>query len=257
MSRPLQFFFASSFVGADDVSYCFLPKPLWEGEMCCYENYIVGYLDLLGARSRIGSDSDGAYLQTVHDCCEKAKMSADFMSSAVNEPFRSKIFSDNIVVALLCDEARRDDNHAIIGLNRMSTIVGALQRCFLEFNILSRGSITYGNLFIDDTIVFGDALIEAYDLESKSAIFPRVILSRKVRELNMGLSGGEEASIGEFRTDVDGLPFVDYLNYPKDPMVQSVVAKSLCWVNGEISGDVNETVLQKLMWHKHYLESFS
>ena len=45
--------------------------------------------------------------------------------------------------------------------------------------ILLRGGITVGQLCHKDNIVYGPAMVEAYELESKSAIYPRVIVSEK------------------------------------------------------------------------------
>ena len=41
------------------------------------------------------------------------------------------------------------------------------------------GAISIGNAFIDDIVVFGDALTEAYLGESKLARDPRIILTEK------------------------------------------------------------------------------
>lgn len=142
-------------------------------KVCQYRKYMVGYLDLLGARRYINSDCDGEYLRTVYRCFEIAEKFADEMCKTVGEPFRTKIFSDNVIVALPCSEvSSNDNNNPTIALNRITAIVGALQRNFLEHDILSRGSITYGDLFIDNLMVFGNALIQAYELESGVAVFP-------------------------------------------------------------------------------------
>src|SRR5262249_8589289 len=50
----------------------------------------------------------------------------------------------------------------------------------LAKGLLIRGGIAKGPLYHDDSIVFGPALIEAYQLETGVAKFPRVILSRDV-----------------------------------------------------------------------------
>lgn len=44
---------------------------------------------------------------------------------------------------------------------------------------LVRGGITIGDFYIDDMFVWGAALVKAYELEEKIAVYPRVILDEK------------------------------------------------------------------------------
>lgn len=224
--------------------------------MCRYEKYMVAYLDLLGASHNIKADSNGEYLRTVYQCYAIASKAVDYMSNTVTYPFQSKIFSDNIVIALPCNETEMNDNHPIIALNRMTAIIGALQRNFLEHDILSRGSIAYRDLFIDDLMVFGNALIQAYELESGVANFPRVVFSKQVQEFDVEVElEGSMVSANKLRRDSDGIFFLDYLDYPDDESVQALVAKSIQWVTDKIVKESNVRILQKLGWHKNYLES--
>lgn len=222
-----------------------------------YRKYMVGYLDLLGARRCMESDCSGEYLRTVYRCFEIAEKIADAMYKTVGEPFKTKIFSDNIIVALPCTEVNsKDNNNPVIALNRITTIIGALQRNFLEHNILSRGSIAYGDLYIDSLMVFGNALIQAYELESGVAVFPRVVFSKQAQSFDMKtIIENDEVSGNRLRKDSDEVFFLDYLNYPDDFDVQALIAKSFHWVTNQISGETNARILQKLGWHKNYLES--
>lgn len=223
-----------------------------------YEKYMVGYLDLLGAKSRMKHDVDGVYLNTVYSNFEIAKLLTEAMYEIDGSPFRAKIFSDNIVVALPCDDAGFDNSHPMIALNRMSAIIGALQRKFLEHNILSRGCITYGDLFIDDLMVFGPALIQAYEMENDVAIFPRVVLSGQAQEFDVRIKlESRVVSTNKFRKDSDGMLFLSYLDYSDASDVRSLIAQSMKWVIGAIDDENNMKILQKLEWHKNYLESVS
>ncbi len=70
-----------------------------------------------------------------------------------------------------------------------STLVSNLSyigAVLLEKGILFRGGMTIGNIIHNDNgTVFGQDLIDAYQLESKSAKYPRIILSDKlISELN-------------------------------------------------------------------------
>ena len=220
-----------------------------------YEQYIVGYLDLLGAKSQMNNDADSTFLRTVYDCYKTAEAFTTNMREIIGSPFKTKIFSDNIIIALP-SAGTEPNNHPIIALNRMSAIVGMLQRTLLGRNILSRGSITYGELFIDDLIVFGKALIQAYEIESTVALFPRVVISEDAQKYDTKLEpNNRHTSVNHLRKDNDGMFFLDYLNFPEDPTVQSLVEQSLKWTEEEINRNNKMRVLQKLEWHKNYLES--
>ncbi|KTD05821.1 hypothetical protein Lgra_2598 [Legionella gratiana] len=56
--------------------------------------------------------------------------------------------------------------------NRASHII----RDFLSAGFLVRGGLSAGKLYHKDQIVFGPALLRAYEIEHKEAIFPRVII---------------------------------------------------------------------------------
>lgn len=53
-------------------------------------------------------------------------------------------------------------------------------RSFLEKGFVIRGGISLGQLCHKDNIIFGPALIEAYEIELSRAIFPRILIDDKV-----------------------------------------------------------------------------
>ena len=61
-------------------------------------------------------------------------------------------------------------------------VIGILQCKLLKKGILLRGGISCGEIYSDlnSNVVFGQALVEAYVLESKFSKYPRVILDDKV-----------------------------------------------------------------------------
>src|SRR5580658_7830841 len=50
----------------------------------------------------------------------------------------------------------------------------------LRLGFLIRGAATIGKLYHSQGVVFGEALIEAVQLEKRTAVYPRVILSAAV-----------------------------------------------------------------------------
>jgi hypothetical protein len=86
-----------------------------------------------------------------------------------------KAFTDNIVVGhpiMFYDE---DDAEAELG-----SVLIALREYQLEMvnrGFFIRGGIAIGELYVDDEIVFGSALLEAYQAEQSTARDPRVVIS--------------------------------------------------------------------------------
>ena len=89
-------------------------------------------------------------------------------------------FSDSIVVSVKVDNNVNEMTSTLV-VNL--AYIGAL---LIEKGILFRGGLTIGNIIHNDNgTVFGQALIDAYHLETKSAKYPRIVLSDKlIKELN-------------------------------------------------------------------------
>jgi hypothetical protein len=120
-------------------------------------------------------------------------------------------FSDSIVISypiLECGAARA-----------LCRDLVWLARSLLVQRILVRGAVAAGNLYDNEGIVFGDALIEAHRLESTVAIYPRIILQDAVLKadrwlknapaLHSQLDDHEPMSIDR---DADGVSFLNPLD---------------------------------------------
>ncbi len=89
------------------------------------------------------------------------------------------VFSDSIVVSV---KAERNINERFTSLVANLAALGAKM---MEEGILIRGAITIGNLYHKSGVILGKGMIEAYQLELKSAVYPRIKLSKKlIKELN-------------------------------------------------------------------------
>ncbi len=160
-----------------------------------YEKRLIAFIDILGFKEIVrSSEADDTKLDLIHSVLDFLKdweksekwnlklveIEEDAQKKGV-ESFdirgktNSTSFSDSIVVSV-----KVEDN-----INEMaSTLIVNL--CFIgakliEKGVLFRGGLTIGNLIHNDNgTVFGQGLIEAYQLESNNAKFPRIILSDKL-----------------------------------------------------------------------------
>ena len=62
-------------------------------------------------------------------------------------------------------------------MNKIDKIITALEQSLLsQYGLLLRGGIAVGKPYQDNEVVYGPGLVKAYALESKYAVYPRVIM---------------------------------------------------------------------------------
>lgn len=117
-------------------------------------------------------------------------------------------FSDSIVISF-----RADDNGAVIEL------IGSLQsltKKFILSGFLLRGGLVFGEIYHDNDFIFGPAMNKAYDIESKSAIYPRIVIEKEIIEYGQKYlpeyfnEGMENYIFNYVSNDIDSNFFIDY-----------------------------------------------
>src|SRR6266702_1152597 len=105
------------------------------------------------------------------------------------------------------------------------TQLGFIQINLIHRGILVRGAITIGQVCHADGLIFGLGLADAYRLESKVAVVPRIMVSDELigahktdpRLRRKSHTYGDEVEhlAGVLRQDHDGIWFLDYLEFMK------------------------------------------
>jgi hypothetical protein len=138
--------------------------------------------------------------------------------SALGRRWATKFFSDNLAFGYPLDHDA--DDHAASAW----FIIRCAQRYQLKMTMSGffvRGALTEGPVCLTDEIIFGSALIECYQLESKASIVPRIVLAEPLQQLvtksfrahaDFLESGADQAVC----RDVDGWWFVNYLDAAQD-----------------------------------------
>jgi hypothetical protein len=95
------------------------------------------------------------------------------------------------------------------------------QARLIERDVLIRGALTIGEIATSEGMVFGPALVKAYEMEASSAIYPRIVIdpivlqtfveTNALRKIEATLEHDSKELLQLIRQDVDGLYFVDYL----------------------------------------------
>lgn len=119
-----------------------------------------------------------------------------------------KIFTDNMVVAYPIKGDGEEE------LDEILENVSEYQFNLALEGLFVRGGVSTGAFYINEDIVFGPALLDAHNTESKLACYPRIILDNKtVKRLQNYISYYDVApQNNKIFIDSDGQWFLNYLN---------------------------------------------
>lgn len=186
-----------------------------------YEQRIVAFIDILGFKSLLSETTDNkgidnekainavisAY-EAIRDIWDLDKKS-DYLDTESSDSKKVSIFSDCLVVSFEVNQP----SQVFYTLLEIKWLIMRL----ISRKILCRGAVSLGKFIHTDHYLFGPALVEAYTLESKAAMYPRVILDHTVIEAGAQNSIMEHDSSEELRyvrslleQDSDGMYYIDY-----------------------------------------------
>lgn len=187
-----------------------------------YQNRITVFIDILGFKDLLSEtvgkkgedDSEkieeifSAY-KTIRDIWDLDKVESDFRKSIPKKSKEITTFSDCLVISFEAHE-KSEVFYTLLEVKWM--IMRLIYR-----GILCRGAITYGKLIHTKEVLFGPALAEAYILESKAALYPRVILHKDIIDLAGKAPSFQHSSEQEkdyveslLEKDSDGMYYIDY-----------------------------------------------
>ena len=229
---------------------------------------IVAFIDILGFSQ---SSTSCTSMEDAQRLLDKIAAAIDDSRSFVREPiadgesavgsrWATKFFSDNLAFGYPFDEEA--GNHA----STAWFIIRCAQRYQLKMTMngfFVRGALTHGPICLTDEIIFGSALIECYQLESKASIVPRIVLAEPLQQLVMK---SYRANDGQFEPaieqaicrDVDGWWFVNYLDAAQDSRgVQwELIEQHKTSILESLSHTTRHDVLPKYGWACRYHNVF-
>ena len=210
---------------------------------------IVAFIDILGSSNAIMKDAQKS-LNTVHIAYDEAKSIYRNLFDEKKFFPSVKIFSDNIVIAVPYSKDKGLD--AFLAVAIMSAIV---QVQFLNHRWLTRGGISYGSYFVDEIMVWGTALVNAYYLENSIAIYPRIIIDPDlVGEIGLANPNLKNKYKTWIRQDEDRLFFINFLNDCLKDLLSYVLIQMSETENQIIDNIGNLKANQKWLWLNRYLE---
>jgi hypothetical protein len=177
---------------------------------------ILGYENLTRVAELDGTQQE--LLQRLHSALSKERKDLEGKDEGLavlkkltpKDGYALKAFTDNIVIAWpIIDDAE-------IELGSAFSKVAWFQFNMALEGFFIRGAISIGEAYVDDIVVFGDALTQAHTGESRLARDPRIILTESAmtavkQHLNYYSSSKFAPQVRELLQDSDGQWFVNYL----------------------------------------------
>jgi hypothetical protein len=183
-----------------------------------YEEHFTAFVDFLGfSEATIGRDGD-ARLRILNLLLSLSALRGEFdiKSEARGDGKTTYLkpaistFSDHIVISYPLAAVRRDMGTeqltALTVVHHFQQLLTRFAAAAIDIGFLIRGGATIGNLYHSQGVVFGEALLEAYRLESRTSVYPRVVLSTQVTSKADWM---QHAKLFALR-DSDGLWHIDY-----------------------------------------------
>lgn len=151
-----------------------------------FTDYYIAYFDVLGCKSFFEVDESTAldFLVSVRQMIDSSVNVASLINQSMNlkdlpdMKVEYKLFSDNVALYLKVTDSKLE----IIRVLTFLEVIADLQKNVLfRSKLLLRGGVIKGKMYSDDTLIMGQALIDAVKLES-SAEFPRICLDKSIIE---------------------------------------------------------------------------
>jgi len=162
-------------------------------------------------------------------------------------------FSDSLVISFKAES----EGSVIELIGSIQSLVKKVINC----GFLLRGGLAYGNLYHDKDFIFGLGMNKAYELESKKAIVPRIIIQKEIIEISKNYLPAffnedmKEYVFNYISKDIDEEYYIDYFKKGIDTFWQIknhdkefVNNLKTNIINGLLVGDIS--VRFKYLWMK-------
>ena len=181
-----------------------------------YEKRVVCFIDILGFSNIIKkttrvTDGINFDLQNIVNALDFVHNHFSELSLDYEGLIQLSQFSDSIVISF----SVKNRSEMIVLFKNIKYVQVQL---LSEYGILMRGGIVIGNVIHNDSLLLGPAMIDAYMLESKCAMSPRIVIDPKViyqyrKAVKEHTKDGRADNEPTFNKDLDDTYYIDYFNF--------------------------------------------
>lgn len=197
-------------------------------------------VDVLSYRYRLEKDQREGTL-SFKDDLEKALKIFDGVNSAI---FHVQAISDTII--LTCTE----HTNFVKFLDVLKKVFFA----FLECGLFIRGGVAYSRHFENGRLTYSHAIARAHELESKVAIYPRIILDNNIIDMYKSSTTLPNIFNQNYIVKQNGIYFLHILDEGNWEKMHKLVAN--IYNNDKSELHLNEAAFAKHQWFENYLYSF-
>jgi len=186
-----------------------------------YEEQFTAFIDLLGFSQFSKGTDEMTRLKVLAFLISLTSLRGEFDIKSTTEGSGTQTylkpavstFSDHIVISYPLDKIAANTGSdesmtALHVLHNFNQLLTRIASAALSIGFLIRGGATIGKLHHSGGVVFGEALVEAYQIESRTSVYPRVVLSSKIYGREAWMKFGGIA----IRKGNDGLYFFDHFS---------------------------------------------
>ena len=174
-----------------------------------YEEMVVTFIDILGFKKLIKSENITEVRKVIEhfNGFKNLSMYCHKTGNPNNDTFNSISASDAIIRLTRFPE---DCNKELVTIKEIKVLASIQLKLICYHQILIRGGLSIGKMYFNYndrlTSFFGPAYIRAYEIESKIASYPRIVIDKSVDYDKLVNGNNRHISYGK-----DGELFVDYL----------------------------------------------
>lgn len=204
------------------------------------EEYIyTALIDVMGYKKRLEADMNQGS-SSMKDDLEQALSIFDSVNNAV---FGVQAISDTIIVT--CNKHENFEEFVYI--------IKSIFLSFLKRKIFIRGGLAYSKHFQSGRLTYSHAITRAYEIESKSSIYPRIVLDKNVVDMYRSGSGLPDIFGKGLLSHRNGTTFVNVLS--SDTWDEAYKAARYLYQRDREEFKGNEEVFAKHAWFEDYLFS--
>jgi hypothetical protein len=183
-----------------------------------YEEQFTAFVDFLGFSEVSSGTDDATRLKVLKLLQALSALRGEFdVQSTIQETGKTShikpaisTFSDHIVISYplqpISSETESDEHlTAFIIVTQFMELFTRIAAAALRIGFLVRGGATIGKLYHARGVAFGEALVDAFQIESRTSIYPRVVLSPRITRRPMWIENQPDVAKGN-----DGLYHFDY-----------------------------------------------